>query len=119
MLLSAMVAVLGTSLVVLAPNAWVAAAGIAVCGLSYAPIFPTSVAAAGAQFPSLFGTVFGILTAAGFIGAVILPVAIGYVASATTLRQGLGFLVAVAGLMLFAQAIYVRYERRRGFAIDD
>ena len=118
-LLSAMVAVLGTSLVVLAPNAWVAAAGIAVCGLSYAPIFPTSVAAAGAQFPSLFGTVFGILTASGFIGAVILPVAIGYVASATTLRQGLGFLVAAAGLMLFAQAIYVRYGQRRGLPILD
>jgi fucose permease len=118
-LLSGMGAVLGSLIVVLAPNAWIAAAGIAVCGLTYAPIFPTSVAAAGAQFPGLFGTVFGILTAAGFIGAVILPVVIGYVASATTLRQGLGFLVAVAGLMLFAQAIYVRYERRRGLAIDD
>jgi len=118
-LLSAMGAVLGNLIVVLAPNAWIAAAGIAVCGLTYAPIFPTSIAAAGAQFPGLFGTVFGILTAAGFTGAVILPVVIGYVASATTLRQGLGFLVAVAGLMLFAQAIYVRYEGRRGLPIDE
>jgi MFS family permease len=111
-------AVLGTLLAVLAPNAWTAAAGVAVCGLTYAPIFPTSVTAAGIKFPTLFGTVFGIFAAAGFLGAVLLPAAIGYLASATTLREGLGLLVATAGLMLFAQAIYVRYERR-GSRIDD
>jgi MFS transporter, FHS family, glucose/mannose:H+ symporter len=118
-LLSAMGAVLGTLLVVLAPNARIAAAGIAICGLTYAPIFPTSVTAAGVKFPTLFGTVFGIFAAAGFLGAVLLPAAIGYLASATTLREGLGLLVAAAGLMLFAQAIYVRHERRRGSPIAD
>jgi fucose permease len=118
-LLSAMGAVLGTLLVVLAPNAWTAAAGIAVCGLTYAAIFPTSVTAAGVKFPTLFGTIFGIFAAAGFLGAVLLPAAIGYLANATTLREGLGLLVTTAGLMLFAQAIYVRYERRRGLPIVD
>ena len=118
-LLSAMGAVLGTLLVVLAPNARTAAAGVAVCGLAYAPIFPTSVTAAGIRFPALFGTVFGIFAAAGFLGAAILPATIGYVASITSLREGLGLLVATAGLMLFAQAIYVRYERRRGLPIFD
>jgi len=111
-LLSTMGAVLGTLLFALAPNAWAAAAGVVVCGLSYAPIFPTSVATASTQFPRLFGTVFGILTAAGFIGAMILPAAIGYAARATTIRRGLGLLVAAAVLMLFAQAIYIRHERQ-------
>jgi len=116
-LLSAMGAVLSTLLVFLAPNAGTAAAGIALCGLTYAPIFPTSVTAAGTKFPTLFGTVFGLFAAAGFLGAVLLPAAIGYLASATTLREGLGLLVVAAGLMLFAQAIYVRYEGRRGLPI--
>jgi MFS transporter, FHS family, glucose/mannose:H+ symporter len=118
-LLSAMGAVLGTLLVVLAPHTRIAAAGVVVCGLTYAPIFPTSVTTAGIKFPTLFGTVFGIFAAAGFLGAVLLPAAIGYLANATTLREGLGLLVATAGLMLFAQAIYVRYERRRGLPIVD
>jgi fucose permease len=118
-LLSAMGAVLGTLLLVLAPNAQTAAAGVAICGLTYAPIFPTSVTAAGIKFPALFGTVFGIFAAAGFLGAVLLPAAIGYLASTTTLREGLGLLVATAGLMLFAQALYVRYERWRGPPIAD
>lgn len=111
-LLSAMGAVLGTLLLTLAPNAGVAAAGVVVCGLTYAPIFPTSVATASTRFPRLFGTVFGLLTGAGFIGAMILPAAIGYAARAATLRRGLALLVATAVLMLFAQAIYIRYERR-------
>jgi fucose permease len=118
-MLSAMGAVLGTLLLVLAPNALIAAAGVAVCGLTYAPIFPTSVTGAGIQFPTLFGTVFGIYAAVGFLGAVILPAAIGYLASATTLREGLGLLVVTASLMLFAQAIYVRYGRRRRLPIFD
>jgi fucose permease len=118
-LLSAMGAVLGTLLVVLAPNALTAAAGLVVCGLAYAPIFPTSVTAVGIQFPNLFGTIFGVFAATGFVGGVILPAAIGYVANATTLREGLGLLVATAGLMVVAQAIYVRHERRRGLPISD
>jgi fucose permease len=114
-LVSAMGAVLGTLLVVLAPSAWVASVGIGICGLTYAPIFPTSVATASTHFPNLFGTVFGILTAAGLTGAVILPAAIGYVAKETTLTQGLGLLVATALLMLLAQAVCVGLERRHGY----
>jgi MFS transporter, FHS family, glucose/mannose:H+ symporter len=116
-LLSGMGAVLGTLLVVLAPTASIAAAGIAVCGLTYAPIFPTSVMAVGIKFPTLFGTIFGIFAAAGFLGGVFLPAAIGYLAGATTLREGLGLLVATAGLMVVAQGICIRYERRRGSPI--
>ncbi len=113
-LLASCGAVLGALLIAFAPSATIAAAGIAFCGLTYGPIFPTSVATASTHFPALFGTVFGLLTAAGLTGAMILPTAVGYVAKATSLRTGIGLLVVAAVLMLLAQAVYIRSEAQHG-----
>jgi fucose permease len=91
----------------------VATAAIVLCGLSYAPVFPTTAGTASTYFSKLFGTVFGMLmTLALFSGAVV-PPALGYVAKAATVRAGIWLLVVTAVLLLATQSLFIWYERRR------
>jgi fucose permease len=91
----------------------VATVGIVICGLTYAPVFPTTAGTASTYFPKLFATVFGILMAVGLSAGVILPPAIGYVAKTATVRAGISLVVAFAVLLTAVQAIFLAYERRR------
>jgi len=105
-------AVVGLFLLAVAPNVALATLGVLVCGLSYAPVFPTTAGTASTYFSKLFGTVFGtLMTLALFSGAVV-PPAIGYLAKITTVRAGIGVMVGCAVLLLITQAIFVSYERR-------
>jgi fucose permease len=106
-------AVIGLVLIALARDQWVATAGIVVCGLSYAPIFPTTAGTASTYFPKHFGTVFGIMMSTGLIGGLLVPAAIGYVAKGSTVRPGIWLLVGSAVLLLITQAIFIASERRR------
>ncbi|HUU12534.1 MAG TPA: MFS transporter [Terriglobia bacterium] len=106
-------ATIGLVLLAVSPNVAVATAGIVICGLSYAPVFPTTAGTASTYFSKLFGTVFGILmTLALFSGAVV-PPAVGYIAQHAGVRSGMWLLAAIALLLLVTQAIFNRYERRR------
>ena len=91
----------------------VATVGIVICGLTYAPVFPTTAGTASTYFPKLFATVFGMLMAVGLSAGVILPPAIGYVAKIATVRAGISLVVAFAVLLTVVQAIFLAYERRR------
>ena len=91
----------------------VAAVGIVICGLTYAPVFPTTAGTASTYFPKLFATVFGILMAVGLSAGVILPPAIGYVAKTATVRAGISLVLAFAALLTVVQGIFLAYERRR------
>jgi FHS family glucose/mannose:H+ symporter-like MFS transporter len=106
-------AVAGLLVVATAHSIWMGALGIVICGLTYAPVFPTTAGTASTYFPKLFGTVFGILMAIALSGAVILPPVIGYVAKVATVRAGLWFVVATAVLLAAVQAVFLAYERRR------
>lgn len=103
----------GLALTALAPNAPVATAGIILCGLSYAPIFPTTAGTAGTHFPRIFGTVFGMIMAFALLSGAVVPPAIGYLAQHSSIRTGLWLLAAIAVLLFLTQAIFIRYERRR------
>lgn len=106
-------ALAGLLLLAVAPNVQLAAAGIIICGLSFAPVFPTTAGTASTYFSRLFGTVFGILmTLALFSGAVV-PPAVGYIAQHAGVRSGMWLLTAIALLLFVTQAIFNRYERRR------
>jgi len=105
--------VCGLLLVVLANSVVVASVGIVICGLTYAPVFPTTAGTASTYFPKLFATVFGILMAVGLSAGVILPPAIGYVAKTANVRAGISLVLAFAVLLTVVQAIFVAYERRR------
>jgi len=106
-------AVVGLLLLALAPNVPVAIAGIVICGLSYAPVFPTTAGTASTYFSRLFGTVFGMLMALALLSGAVVPPAVGYIAQRTSVRTGMWLLAGIAVLLLVTQAIFVGYERRR------
>jgi len=106
-------ALAGLLLLGLAPNVLVATAGIVICGLSYAPVFPTTAGTASTYFSRLFGTVFGILMTLALLSGAVVPPAIGYFAQRTTVRTGMWILAVTAVLLFTTQAIFNRYERRR------
>ena len=110
---AAMGAVGGLLVVAMAHSVVVATVGIVICGLTYAPVFPTTAGTASTYFPKLFATVFGMLMAVGLSAGVILPPAIGYVAKIATVRAGISLVVAFAVLLTVVQAIFLAYERRR------
>ena len=114
LLLGASIGAIGGLLLVnTAHSMVVATAGLILCGLTYAPVFPTIAGTASTYFPKLFGTVFGIIMASGLCAGVILPPAIGYVAKTATVRTGLWLVVATAVLLIAVLAIFLVYERRR------
>ena len=102
---------LGLLLLTMAPDLVVAVAGVIVCGLSYGPIYPTTVGSAGMHFRKFFATVFGMMQVAGLLGGLVLPAAIGWVATVASIGVGLWLLVAAAILLVALQATFVGYER--------
>jgi fucose permease len=110
---AALGAVGGLLVVATAHSVAVATVGIVICGLAYAPVFPTTAGTASTYFPKLFATVFGILMAVGLSAGVILPPAIGYVAKTATVRAGIWLVVAFAVFLTAFQALFLAYERRR------
>jgi fucose permease len=121
---SALGAVAGLLLIALAHDVWMATAGAVLCGLSYAPIFPTTAGTASTYFSRIFGTVFGMLMAFALLSGVVVPPAIGYVAQHQSARSGTGIqhesvrsgfwiLVGIAILLFFTQLIFNSYERRK------
>jgi fucose permease len=105
-------AVIGLVLLALGWNVQIAIAAAVVCGLCYAPIFPTTMGIASRFFPEIFGTIFGVLMAAGFLGSMILPAAVGYVSKASTVKAGIWLIPVSAFLLLVVQSIFVRREQR-------
>lgn len=103
---------LGLMLVTMATDCIMAVLGVIVCGLSYGPIYPTTVGSAGTHFRKFFATVFGCMQGAGLLGGMVLPVVLGWVASTASIRLGLWLLVAGAILLVAFQATFVSYELR-------
>lgn len=106
-------AVAGLLLIAMAPNVPVATAGIIICGLSYAPVFPTTAGTASTYFSRLFGTVFGILMTLALLSGAVVPPAIGYIAQRAGVRAGFWVLAGTALLFFFTQAIFNRHESSR------
>jgi len=106
-------ALAGLVLTALAPNLGIAAAGIILCGLCYAPVFPTTAGTASTYFSQIFGTVFGMLMTPALLSGAIIPPAIGFVAQHQSVRDGIWMLAGIAVLLLITQGIFNSYERRK------
>jgi MFS transporter, FHS family, glucose/mannose:H+ symporter len=106
-------AIVGLLLMVLAPNVGIATAGIILCGLCYAPVFPTTAGTASTYFSRIFGTVFGMLMTPALLSGAVVPPAIGYVAQHQSVRAGIWVLAGIAVLLLVTQGIFNSYERRK------
>jgi len=106
-------ALAGLLLTALASNMAMAAAGIILCGLCYAPVFPTTAGTASTYFSHIFGTVFGMLMTPALLSGAVVPPAIGYVAQHQSVRAGIWILAGIAFLLLMTQGIFNAYERRK------
>jgi fucose permease len=106
-------AIVGLLLIALASNVVMATGGAVLCGLSYAPVFPTTAGTASTYFSRIFGTVFGMLMALALLSGAVVPPAIGYVAQHHAVRSGIWILVGIAVLLLFTQVLFNSYEKRK------
>jgi fucose permease len=79
----------------------------AAAGLVFAPAFPTTVGVTFAKFGGGSGSLFGIIFAVGLAGAVIVPKAIGNMASGSSVQKSLKLLLpACAVLVLLAIGLH-------------
>ena len=67
-----------------------------------APIFPTALGLAGTYFPSLVGTAISLVTTGGWLGAIIIPPTVGFVAHRRGVAQALVVPVGSALLMVIS-----------------
>ena len=63
--------------------------GTALIGLSYGPIFPTTLAIAGDRYSQRAGTVFGLLFSIALVGGMTFPWAVGQVSQRVGVRAGM------------------------------
>jgi fucose permease len=63
--------------------------GTALIGLSYGPIFPTTLAIAGDRYSQRAGTVFGLLFSIALVGGMSFPWAVGQVSQRVGVRAGM------------------------------
>lgn len=78
--------------------------GTALIGLSYGPVFPTTLAIAGDRYSEHAGTVFGLLFSIALIGGMIFPWVVGQLSQQLGVRSGMVVpglgAVAIIGLAL-------------------
>jgi fucose permease len=75
---------------------------VAVCvtGLVFAPVFPTVVGVTFSKFePGVYGSVFGVIFAVGFLGPTFLPYVIGKASETGSIQQAMPIAVVVAGVL--------------------
>jgi MFS family permease len=92
---------LGAALLIHEPAAGIA--GFALLGLGLAPVVPITFSAAGELDARATGRLVGRVATIGYVGSVAGPIAIGWLAEATSLRTSLGLVVLLA-LVIAASA---------------
>lgn len=82
-------------------------AGAAIVGLSFAAIYPTTLAIAADRYQRQAGTIFGFLFAIGLIGGMSFPWALGHISQAMGVRSGM-VLPVVGSLAIVAIAFVIK-----------
>ena len=89
-------------------------AGVLVIGLSYAGVFPTTLAIAGDAYRKMAGTVFGLLFAIALLGGMSFPWAVGQISQALGVRYGMAVpLAGAAGICALAWRILRQKTREK------
>jgi fucose permease len=71
-------------------------------GWFMAAIFPTALGLAGSYFPTLVGTAISLVITGGWLGAIAIPPAVGFVANRNGVRRGVLVPVGAALLMVIS-----------------
>jgi fucose permease len=98
--------------VLLAPRSLVLlCAGTALIGLSYGPIFPTTLAIAGDRYSERAGSVFGLLFSIALVGGMLFPWSVGEISQRLSVRAGMIVpLLGAVGIILLSAIVFVRYR---------
>lgn len=101
---------IGAAILLLIPSLITLAAGAVIIGLSFAAIYPTTLAIAADRYQHNAGTIFGLLFAVGLIGGMIFPWAIGHISEGFGVRAGMVLPLIGAAMITLLMAIISRRE---------
>ena len=113
-LASAVGAAAGSALLLAASSLALVAAGVAIIGLSYASVYPTSLAMVGDRYRERTGAVFGALFSIALIGGMLFPWGIGRIGQAAGVRYGM--VLPLAGALMIALLMSDHRSSRSGTA---
>ncbi len=102
---------IGAAILLLSGSIAGLAAGAVIMGLSFAAIYPTTLAIAADRYERLAGTIFGLLFAIGLIGGMLFPWLIGHLSQAYSLRSGM-ILPLAGALVISAIAVTLKSAPR-------
>jgi fucose permease len=106
-------ALVGAEILLTNRSATMLVAGVLVIGLSYAGVFPTTLAIAGDAYRKMAGSVFGLLFAIALLGGMSFPWAVGYISQSLGVRYGMVVpLAGAAGICLMGWRILTTHNRR-------
>jgi MFS transporter, FHS family, glucose/mannose:H+ symporter len=116
LVVAAAVLSLGGCVVLLSARSLVAlVAGTALIGLSYGPIFPTTLAIAGDRYSQRAGTVFGLMFSIALIGGMMFPWAVGQISQQVSVRAGM-IVPAVGAIGIIGLSLAVLFGERESTA---
>ena len=105
-------ALVGAEILLTNRSATMLVAGVLVIGLSYAGVFPTTLAIAGDAYRKMAGSVFGLLFAIALLGGMSFPWAVGYISQSLGVRYGMVVpLAGAAGICLMGWRILTTHNR--------
>jgi MFS transporter, FHS family, glucose/mannose:H+ symporter len=117
-LLSGVGSAFGAVLLLMAESLAAMAAGVALMGLSFASVYPTTLGMVGDRYRRFTGTVFGVLFSIALMGGMLFPWLIGHVSQAMGVRSGMVVpLVGAAMICLLVTIITARHPEGRGRVI--
>ena len=90
--------------------------GAALIGLSYGPIFPTTLAIAGDRYAQRAGTVFGLLFSIALVGGMTFPWAVGQVSQQVSVRSGM-VVPGLGAIGIVSLCIALAFGERRSKAL--
>jgi fucose permease len=110
---SGMGALLGAALLLSNRSEIMLGLGVLVLGLSYAGVFPTTLAVAGDDYQKFAGTVFGLIFAIALLGGMSFPWLVGQVSQSWGVRYGM--MVPLAGAAVICGLAWrIRLAKRAG-----
>jgi MFS transporter, FHS family, glucose/mannose:H+ symporter len=114
-LISAIGSALGATILWMSASMTMLAVGAVVVGLSFAAIYPTTLAMAADRYQRNAGTIFGLLFAVGLIGGMLFPWAIGHISQRAGVREGM-VLPLIGSVMITMMTLVIsrRSSKRAG-----
>lgn len=108
-LIIALISLLGCAVLLTTRSLILLFAGTALIGLSYGPIFPTTLALAGDRYSERAGTVFGLLFSIALMGGMLFPWSVGEISQRLSVRAGMIVpSLGAVGIILLSAIVFLR-----------